>query len=101
MNPLPMKRVIIGDEATFSMNGKVSSQNVRMYASQGNRPEFNYDKSNSREKWNVWVGLCGNGSLIGPYFFDGSITLYFPVMPYGIILYEQSLKSHNFRTILN
>ena len=64
----------IGDEATFSMNGKVSSQNVRMYAPQGNRPDFTYEVSNFREKLSVWVGLCGNSTVVGPYFFNGTVN---------------------------
>ena len=73
-NPRFLRRVVIGDEATFSMNGKVSSQNVRMYAPHGNRPDFTYEVSNCREKLSVWVGLCGNSAIIGPYFFDGTVN---------------------------
>jgi len=61
--------VVIGDEASFAMNGTVSTQNVRCYAPQGQSPDFFYDKKNSREKLSVWIGLCGNGAIIGPYFF--------------------------------
>ena len=28
----------------------------------------------SREKLSVWIGLCGNGELIGPFFFDGNVN---------------------------
>ena len=28
----------------------------------------------SREKLSVWIGLCGNGELIGPFFFDGYVN---------------------------
>ena len=73
-NPRFLRRVVIGDEACFSMDGRTSTQNVRMYAPQGNRPDFTYERDNSRQKLTVWVGLCGNGSLIGPYFFEGSVT---------------------------
>ena len=73
-NPRFLRRVVIGDEACFSMNGKVSTQNVRMYAPKGDRPDFNYDVNQSREKLNVWSGICGNGCIIGPFFFEGSVT---------------------------
>ena len=28
----------------------------------------------SREKLSVWIGLCGNGELIGPFFFEGNVN---------------------------
>lgn len=63
-----LHNVVIGDEATFSMKGEVSTQNVRMYAPKGNPPSYNYDVNNSRQKVTVWVGICGNGTLLGPFF---------------------------------
>ena len=56
------------------MNGKVNTQNVRQYAPRGQAPEFTYQVSESQEKRAVWVGLCGDGSLIGPYFFESNVT---------------------------
>ena len=55
------------------MNGRVNSHNVREYAPAGEPPEFNFDVNMSREKLTVWIGLCGNGQLIGPFFFDRNI----------------------------
>lgn len=69
-----LANIIIGDEAGFAMNGEVNSQNVRRYAPRGEPPNFNYDRKDSRSKHNVWIGLCGNGVLFGPYFFEGTIT---------------------------
>ena len=65
---------VIGDEAGFAMNGEVNSQNVREYAPQGERPDINYDINASRERCTVWVGLCGNGTLLGSFFFEGTVT---------------------------
>lgn len=65
---------VIGDEASFSMNGKVSTHTVRQYAPKGQQPSFNYDVNLSREKLNVWAGLCGNGAILGPFFFQRNIT---------------------------
>ena len=56
------------------MNGKVTTHNVRQYAPKGNPPEFNYDVDFSREKLNVWAGLCGNGLLLGPFFFENNMN---------------------------
>ena len=69
-----LRNLVIGDEATFSMDGEVNSNNVREYAPVGRKPAFNYDRNFSKEKLNVWIGLCGNGHLIGPYFYDGNIN---------------------------
>ena len=66
--------LIIGDEASFFMNGKVNNHNVREYAPTRNPPPFHYDKNISREKVSAWIGLCGNGSMIGPFFFDGNLN---------------------------
>ena len=64
---------VIGDEACFATNGEVNSQNVREHSPQGERPDVNYDNG-SRERCTVWVGLCGNGPLLGPFFFEGTVT---------------------------
>ena len=55
------------------MNGRVSSQNVRKYASRGENPDFTYEVSASREKQMVWMGLCGNGTVLGPFFFEENV----------------------------
>ena len=65
---------IIGDEATFSLNGEVNTHNVRQYASKGQPPTFNFERNDSRGKLTVWAALCGNGLLLGPYFFDRNVT---------------------------
>ena len=55
------------------MNGQVNTQNVREYAAAGQPPEFNFDVNISRDKLTVWMGLCGNGQTIGPFFFNRNI----------------------------
>ena len=37
---------------------------------------FNYDVDFRREKLNVivWAGLCGNGLLLGPFFFENNMN---------------------------
>ena len=66
--------IIIADEAGFSMNGEVNSQNVRQYAPRHNPPPFNFNRSDSRAKITVWVGLCGNGFMVGPFFFNANVN---------------------------
>ena len=65
---------MIGDEACFFLNGKVTTHNVREYAPKGNPPDFFFDVNSSRSKVTVWAGLCGNGVIVGPYFFEGNVN---------------------------
>ena len=69
-----LHNVVIGDEAAFQMNGHVTTHNVREYAPRGEQPSFNFDRSSSRQKLSVWAGFCGNGSLLGPFFFNGNVN---------------------------
>ena len=41
--------------------------------SKGKCPNFYYDRNDSRAKITVWFGLCGNGALTGPFFFEGNV----------------------------
>ena len=65
---------MIGDEATFSINGNIYTKNLVIYAPKGHPSAHNYDIPESREKLTVWIGLCGEGTLIGPYFFAGNVN---------------------------
>ena len=57
------------------MNARVSSRNVLEYAPRGYPPmNNNYHRPDSRQKWTVWVGLCGNGEVVGPLFFSGNVN---------------------------
>ena len=73
-NPNFLQSIIIGDEAGFAINGEVNSQNVREYAPKGHPPAFNFERMNSREKLTIWAALCGNGVILGPYFFDQNVN---------------------------
>ena len=68
-----LENIVIGDESSFFMNGRVFSHNVRQYAPRHDPPAFIYERNASREKVSVWCGLCGNGALIGPVFFNGNL----------------------------
>ena len=60
--------IVIGDEAAFRMNVRVSTRNLIEYAPKGNPPDFHYDIPESRDKINVWAALCGNGEILGHFF---------------------------------
>lgn len=67
-----IKEIMFTDEATFTTNGVVSSQNCRYWSAQN--PEFviNARKQYS-QKINVWCGiLCDR--IIGPFFFEGNFN---------------------------
>ena len=40
----------------------------------GHRHAFNFRRNDSCAKVTVWAALCGNGFVIGPYFFEGNVT---------------------------
>ena len=49
------------------MNGIVTTRNVRCYAPKHHPPLHTPSP-------NRWIGLCGNGELIGPFFFEGNLN---------------------------
>ena len=69
-----LSNVTIGDEAVFCMNGHGSTHNVRFYAPKCHPPDFKFERHHSREKLHVWIGLCGNGELIGTFFFNRNVN---------------------------
>lgn len=65
-------QILFTDEATFSSNGVVSSQNCRWWADEN--PGFVIEcKDQYSFKTNVWCGIL-NGRLIGPYFFRHNLN---------------------------
>ena len=69
-----MDDIVVGDEAAFHLNGRVNNHNIRHYAPKNQPPSFNFEVGISREKVSVWMGLCGNGSIIGPYFYNNNLN---------------------------
>lgn len=73
--PRFLDALCIGDESAFFVNGSLNTHNVRMYAPRGQKPvDFAFEKKNCRMKLTVWIGLIGNGTLIGPFFFRQNIN---------------------------
>ena len=74
-NPRFLHNVVVGDEVAFGMNGHVSTQNVRCYAPKRNPPATaNFEVSSDRQKLHLWGGICGNATLLGPYFFVNNVN---------------------------
>lgn len=97
-----MSNIVIGDEAAFHLCGKVSTQNVRCYAPKGEAPhQFKFEKHSSRKKLHVWMGLCGNGEVIGPFFFNQNVNgrtyremlenFAFPGVARAFVIYDQQV----------
>ena len=66
--------LLVTDEAAFHMNGLINRQNNRKYSPKGQPPQNFYEKSISREKISVWMGLTGSGLVIGPLLYEGNMT---------------------------
>lgn len=64
--------VMFSDEATFTTNGVVSSQNARYWASENPNWVINC-KSQYSVKVNVWCGILKD-RIIGPFFFEGNMN---------------------------
>ena len=61
---------------TLKMNGTINTWKVREYALKGQVLEFIFERDDWREKITVRPGLYGNGTLLGPYIFDGTVNGY-------------------------
>lgn len=65
-------QILFSDEATFSSNGVVSSQNCRWWSDEN--PNFTIECKNQYSfKTNVWCGILNN-RIIGPFFFHGNLN---------------------------
>ena len=45
-----------------------------MYAPANQPPHFHCNVNDSHQKLTVWVGLCGNSDILGPFFFDRKVN---------------------------
>lgn len=63
-----LKNIMFTDEATFTTNGVVSSQNCRFWAAENPNWVIN-SKNQYSEKVNVWCGIL-NERIVGPFFLD-------------------------------
>lgn len=61
------RRIIMSDEAHFSLNGTVNKQNCRFYATEN--PQLIDEQPLHDQKVTVWCGICAD-LIIGPFFFE-------------------------------
>lgn len=67
-----LKKIMFSDEATFTTNGVVSSQNCRYWATENPNWVINCKRQYS-QKINVWCGIL-NARIIGPFFFFDTLN---------------------------
>lgn len=63
------QKIIMSDEAHFSLNGGVNKQNYRFYATEN--PQVIEQHPLYDQKITVWCGICAD-MIIGPYFFESA-----------------------------
>lgn len=61
------RKIIMSDEAHFTLNGGVNKQNCRFYATEN--PQLFEEQPLYDQKITVWCGICSK-TIIGPYFFE-------------------------------
>lgn len=67
-----LKKILFTDEATFTTNGVISSQNTRYWSE--NNPNFTTNcKSQYSSKVNVFCGIT-HRRVIGPFFFNETLN---------------------------
>ena len=69
-----LPNIVIGDEACFSVDGTVSTYNVRIYAPKGHKPDSTFQRNNSCQEVTIWSGVFGNGVLLGSYFYQRNVN---------------------------
>ena len=70
-NPTLVNKIIWSDESQFTLNGVINRHNCCYWAY--SNPHVQIPIPNSKEGIMVWCGMT-SGGLIGPYFFDVSVT---------------------------
>lgn len=71
-DPFFARKILFSDEATFTSNGVVCSQNCRWWSDEN--PNFLIEcRDQYSFKTNVWCGILRN-QIVGPYFFRENIT---------------------------
>ena len=64
---------VIGDEAAFAMTSTpTTSESMQLHDNHLN--SITRLTSVARDKLTVWIGLCGNGQIIGQFFFERNVT---------------------------
>lgn len=71
-SPQFLSKILWTDEATFNSDGRVNLHNMHYWSAE-NPHWIREVQHQGRWSVNVWCGIIG-GTIIGPYFFDQSLT---------------------------
>ena len=84
-----LQNLIVSDEAIFSLNSEVNTHNVIQYKKHGEgHPEDHYiGHEQGADKVMVWMGLTGEGLILGPYFIEGGTDTreYIRIVRYNVV----------------
>ena len=82
-NPDFFDRLIVSDEAMFSLNSEVNTRNVWNCAEHGNGPPPDQGANQPM----VWVGLTRMGVVLGPHFAERNLDIreYMRIIRYNVI----------------
>ena len=100
-DPTFLDRLIVSDEAIFSMNSEVNTRNVVKYAPYGQgHPDDHYvEFEQGPDKIMVWVGLTRNGTVLGPHIVRGALDTqeYLRIVRYHVV--QQELRRHGINRV--
>ena len=70
-----LDKLVVSDEAMFSLNSEINSRNVRKYAakSDGHPNDHYVAYQQGEQQIMVWVGLTRQGAVLGPHFVEGNL----------------------------
>ena len=81
--------LISSDEAIFSLNSEANTKNEVQYSRYGNgHPEDHYiERAQGAGRVMVWLGLMGNGNVLGPHFVQGNLNQreYLRIVRYHVV----------------
>lgn len=87
-----LSNLITSDEAIFSLNSEVNTHNAIKYAlyGQGHPNDHYAQRQQGAGKVMVWIGLKGDGKILGPHFVDGSLNTreYLRIVRYNVVQRE-------------
>ena len=87
-----LPNLITSDEAIFSLNSEVNTKNSVKYSKygQGHPPDHYIGHQQGAAQVMVWVGLTGDGRVLGPHFIDGNMDSreYIRIVRYNVVQRE-------------
>ena len=82
-----LSNLITSDEEIFSLNSEVTTKNTVKYSKygQGHSPDHYIGHQQGAAQVMVWVGLIGDGRVLGPHFIDGNIDSQYVQREFGAL----------------